>query len=87
MSATVSIYQDLPRGSCRLGLFTYRGPGRSLYAISQAFHRKYPEAHKKGTLFIAIRRRINGKFVDDLPPLLMDGPQQVDVTAHIGTNC
>ena len=79
MSATVAIYQDLPAGRLRLGLFTYRGPGRSIYAISQAFHHKMPHAHTDGQLYIARRTRIMGRWVDD-ECLPMDAPDHPTTT-------
>lgn len=73
MAKTVAVYQDTDAGRVRVGLFTYRGIGQSVYAISQAFHTKYPKAHTVGQLYIARRSKLNGQWVDD-KPLPMDNP-------------
>ena len=78
MAKTVAIYQDLPAGRIRFGLFTYRGRGQSVYAISQAFHAKFPHAYQDGSLYISKRIRLNGQWTDDSLRLPMDPPASND---------
>jgi hypothetical protein len=86
MHKTVAVYQDMRDGMYRIGLFTHRGIGSSVYAISQAFHAKYPEAHKHGKLYVSQRVKMNGRYVDDSQRYPMDLPESCWVTLCRRTN-
>lgn len=73
---TVAIYQQHDGTLARIGLFTYRGVGASAYAISQAFHMRYPHAREGGQLYLSYRLRLNGQWTDDSQRLPLDHPQK-----------
>jgi hypothetical protein len=71
MRPRVAIYQDLPGGRVRLGLFPSTG---SLREIAAAFHRRHPSAHDAGPLYIVTRLKVCGRWADTGEYLPMDPP-------------
>jgi len=62
---TFAIYQDTTQGRVRWGVFTCRGT--SVREVSRQFTTMYPDAARHGALYVAARRRICGRWVDDVP--------------------